>query len=82
MPNTSELLTTKIRWGFRSKNQLPWFMVWREYHALGEVVYAKVLFSTVNWSSRPIPMLFFGAILGTIGASIGGLLYPLFHVCY
>jgi hypothetical protein len=43
--------TTKICFGFKSKTQLPLFMVWREYWNRGEVVYAKVLF-IINEPSR------------------------------
>ncbi|PYY28324.1 hypothetical protein [Paenibacillus illinoisensis] len=37
-------MKTKIRFGFKSKNQLPLFMVWREWNENGETVFAKVLF--------------------------------------
>jgi hypothetical protein len=40
-----EPVTSKIRFGFKGKNQLSWFMVWREYWSKDEVVFAKVLFS-------------------------------------
>lgn len=41
---------TKTRWGFRSKRQLPLFMIWREYiDASGVVVYAVVLFNSIDW---------------------------------
>lgn len=36
--------TTKIRFGFKGKSQLPLFMVWREYWERGEVTYAEVIF--------------------------------------
>ena len=36
--------TTHIRFGFKSKSQLPLFMVWREYRRGKRVVYAEVLF--------------------------------------
>ena len=36
---------TKLRFGFRSKRQLPLFMVWREYFDdNGEVEFASVVF--------------------------------------
>lgn len=41
---------TRVRWGFKSKTQLPLFMVWREYFDdHGEVVHASVLFTTRDW---------------------------------
>jgi hypothetical protein len=36
--------TTHIRFGFKSKNQLPLFMLWREYRIGKRVVGATVLF--------------------------------------
>lgn len=41
--------TTKLRWGFKGRNQLPLFMVWREVWDGGEVVHADVLFNTQDW---------------------------------
>lgn len=38
--------STKIRCGFKGKNQLPLFMVWKEYIENGEVVFAKVSFNS------------------------------------
>lgn len=35
---------TRIRVGFRSKRQLPLFMIWREDWEDGDVVFAQVLF--------------------------------------
>jgi len=35
---------TRIFISFKSKNQLPWFMVIKEYYESGEVVFAKVLY--------------------------------------
>lgn len=35
---------TRLRFGFKSRNQLPLFMLWREYLYGEEVIYAKVLF--------------------------------------
>ena len=35
---------TKTRFGFRSKHQMPIFMVWREFWKDGEMVFAKVIF--------------------------------------
>lgn len=37
--------TTKIRFGLRSKNQVPLFMLWREYYIGGEMDFAEVIFS-------------------------------------
>ncbi len=42
----------KIRWGFKSKKQLPLFMVWEEIWEGGRVVHAKVLFTTWDWIGR------------------------------
>ena len=39
-------MRTVRRWGFKSRNQLPLFMVWEEYWHGGEVAHATVLFST------------------------------------
>lgn len=33
-----------VRWGFRSHNQMPLFMVWREYHAGDYVIFAETIF--------------------------------------
>jgi hypothetical protein len=44
-----QVTVTKVRFGFKSSNQLYLFMVWREYHHKGEVVYAEVLFSSFDW---------------------------------
>lgn len=41
---------TKVRWGFKSKKQLPLFMVWREfYDESGDVEHASVLFNSRDW---------------------------------
>lgn len=40
---------TRVRWGFKSKNQMPLFMVWREYWCDGEVVNARVIFNSIRW---------------------------------
>lgn len=37
------------RWGFKSKKQLPLFMVWDEHWYFGEVEYANIVFSTSHW---------------------------------
>jgi hypothetical protein len=37
-------MRTKIRFGFKGKNQLPLFLMWREYWSCGVVVHAEVLF--------------------------------------
>lgn len=42
-------MITKRRWAFKSKKQLPLFMVWDEYWHDGEVEYASVVFNTANW---------------------------------
>lgn len=39
-------MKTKIRFGFKSKNQLPLFMIWKEYIENNEVVHAEVIFMT------------------------------------
>lgn len=36
--------TSKLRIGFKGKNQLPWVLIWREYWRGDEVVFARVLF--------------------------------------
>ncbi len=41
-------MTTIIRFGFKSDKQLPLLMVWREFWEQGEVVYAEVIFSSMN----------------------------------
>lgn len=39
-----------IRFGFRSRAQLPLFMVWREYRDdNGNVNHATVIFNSMNW---------------------------------
>ena len=36
-----------IRWGFKSKTQLPLFMIWREdRNSFGDVEFASVIFTT------------------------------------
>jgi hypothetical protein len=41
---------TGLRCGFRSKNQLPLFMMWREYYDDSyNVIYARVLFNSMDW---------------------------------
>lgn len=40
---------TRVRFAFKSKTQLPLFMIWREFWVDGEVVYAYVLFNSMNW---------------------------------
>lgn len=39
----------KLRFGFKGKNQLPLFMVWREFWQNGEVVHGAVLFNSMDW---------------------------------
>ena len=39
----------RVRWGFKSKAQLPLFMVWEEYLDCTGVYYARVLFNTRDW---------------------------------
>ena len=41
--------TFKRRWGFKSKNQLPLFMIWEEEWFDGEVIYGTVLFNSRDW---------------------------------
>ena len=41
------------RYGFKSRNQLPLFMIWDEDWENGEVVYAGVVFSTMWLRSLP-----------------------------
>ena len=40
------LPTAKLRFGFKGKDQLPLFMIWREWLDMGEVIHADVLFTT------------------------------------
>lgn len=42
---------TKIvrRWGFKSRNQLPLFMIWDEEWFQGEVIMAYVVFNSLDW---------------------------------
>lgn len=42
-------VTMKVRWGFKSKTQLPLFMVWREIWQGGEVIHGEVMFNTRDW---------------------------------
>ncbi|MGG0667727.1 hypothetical protein ABE073_04275 [Lederbergia citrisecunda] len=37
-------MKTKFRIGFKNKNQLPLFMIWKEHIEDGEVVHAEVIF--------------------------------------
>ncbi len=37
-------MESKVRFGFKSKSQLPLFMIWREWWEDGEVVFAEVIF--------------------------------------
>jgi hypothetical protein len=39
----------KTRFGFKSKNQLPLFLVWRECWEDGEVTFAWTIFNSMNW---------------------------------
>lgn len=48
-PRAYDPPTSKTRWGFKSKNQLALFMVWREWWHDGEVIYAEVLFTSRDW---------------------------------
>jgi hypothetical protein len=56
MKGMTEMQTTRIRFGFRSKSQVPLFMVWKEYYytypdpadmnkKVMDLTYAEVLFS-------------------------------------
>ena len=40
---------TKCRWGFKSKKQLPLFMIWKEEWHNGEVSFAWVIFNSKDW---------------------------------
>jgi hypothetical protein len=42
-------MKTKRRYGFKSRNQLPLFMIWDEDWYGGEVVYARVVFNSMDW---------------------------------
>ena len=42
-------MTTKRRWGFRSKNQLPLFLIWEELWYGDEIVHATVIFNSRDW---------------------------------
>jgi hypothetical protein len=42
-------MATRLRFGFKSKHQLPLLMVWREYWHGGDVVHATVLFNSRRW---------------------------------
>jgi hypothetical protein len=42
-------ITEKVRWGFKSRTQLPLFMVWREYRRGDEVEDAVVIFTSADW---------------------------------
>jgi hypothetical protein len=44
-----EVVTTKKRWGFKSRTQLPLFMMWEEDWCNGEVVYGRVTFNSRDW---------------------------------
>lgn len=44
-PTHIKLEKKKIRFGFRSKDQMPLFMIWREYWEDNEIVFTEVLFS-------------------------------------
>ncbi len=40
---------SRIRWGFKSKTQLPLFMIWREDVLEDQVIYATVLFNSNDY---------------------------------
>lgn len=42
-------MRTVRRWGFKSKKQLPLFMVWDEHWAGGEVVGGHVIVNSMDW---------------------------------
>lgn len=44
-----EAWTTKVRCGFKGKNQLPLFMIWVEDRRWGHVEYARVVFNSRDW---------------------------------
>lgn len=37
-------MKTKIKFGFKSKTQMPLFMVWKEYLENNEVIHAEIKF--------------------------------------
>ena len=37
------------RWGFKSKKQLPLFMIWEEYWGGGEVRHANIVFNSKDY---------------------------------
>jgi len=46
---TTRRFKTKRRFGFKSKTQLPLFMVWDEFWENGEIVHATVRFNSRDW---------------------------------
>jgi hypothetical protein len=53
-PERRAMSGTKLRFGFRSKKQLPLFMLWREYWEDGVVVFAHEIFS-IDWPRSAAP---------------------------
>jgi len=43
------MLTSKLNFGFKGKDQLPLFLVWRTYYEDGDIVCARVIFNSMNW---------------------------------
>jgi hypothetical protein len=41
--------TTKLRFGFKGKKQLPLFMIWEEDFVNDELVFARVIFNSQYW---------------------------------
>lgn len=46
MDSVGGCVVTKVKWGFKSHCQGPLFMLWREWWEDGNVVFAKVIYST------------------------------------
>lgn len=43
----------QVRMAFKNKNQLDWFLIWIEYYNENNiVVFARVIFSSYNWTGR------------------------------
>ena len=42
-------MSSRIRFGFKGKDQKPLFIIWREYLENGDIVFGKVLFNSYWW---------------------------------
>lgn len=42
----------QLRVGFKSRDQLPWLMVWKEEWKDNELVHAWVVFNSLDWIGR------------------------------